>query len=104
MLRRSSNFTKPQPANVIKTPIPPDTSVNSSWRTAMFVTGLHCAIVTAVCFVLTSPPAAAQGITQPKQGQGGSVVKGAAGTDGSTGDKGLEHCDKPMGAMAVVEP
>ena len=31
-------------------------------------------------------------------------MKGAAGTDGSTGDKGLEHCDKPMGAMAVVEP
>src|SRR6476659_11141658 len=46
----------------------------------------------------------AQCITQPKQGQGGSVVKGAAGTDGSTGDKGLEHCDKPMGALAVVEP
>jgi curli biogenesis system outer membrane secretion channel CsgG len=70
----------------------------------MCVTGLRCALVTAVCFVLASPPAAAQGITQPKQGQGGSVVKGAAGTDGSTGDKGLEHCDKPMGAMAVVEP
>ncbi len=44
------------------------------------------------------------GLTQPKQGQGGSVVQGAAGTSGSTGDKGLEHCDKPMGAMAVVEP
>src|SRR5438132_8349428 len=41
---------------------------------------------------------------QPKQGQGGSVVKGAAGTEASTGDKGLEHCDKPMGALAVVEP
>ena len=53
---------------------------------------------------LTTVSAWAQGITQPKQGQGGSVVKGAAGTDGSTGDKGLEHCDKPMGAMAVVEP
>ena len=44
------------------------------------------------------------GITKPKQGQGGSVVQGAAGTDGSSGDSGLEHCDKPMGAMAVVEP
>ena len=44
------------------------------------------------------------GLTQPKQGQGGSVVQGAAGTSGSTGDKALEHCDKPMGAMAVVEP
>ena len=46
----------------------------------------------------------AQGITRPKQGQGGSVVQGAAGTQGSTGDKGLQHCDKPMGAVAVVEP
>ena len=70
----------------------------------MFTTGLRCAIITAVCFALASPLADAQGITQPKQGQGGSVVKGSAGTDGSTGDKGLEHCDKPMGAMAVVEP
>ena len=39
-----------------------------------------------------------------KQGKGGSVVQGAAGTEGSKGDNGLEHCDKPMGAMAVVEP
>ncbi len=46
----------------------------------------------------------AQGITKPKQGQGGSVVQGAAGPSGSTGAKGLEHCDQPMGAMAVVEP
>ena len=46
----------------------------------------------------------AQGITAPKQGQGGSVVQGSAGTDGSHGDSGLEHCDKPMGALAVVEP
>ena len=60
-------------------------------------------------FVLTSclivpAPAAAQGITQPKQGKGGSVVQGSAGTQGSSGDKGLQHCDKPMGAVAVVEP
>jgi hypothetical protein len=48
--------------------------------------------------------AAAQGITKPKQGQGGSAVQGSAGTDGSSGDTGLEHCDKPMGALAVVEP
>jgi len=59
--------------------------------------------IAAVIAVATAS-AHAQGITQPKQGQGGSVVKGAAGTDGSTGDKGLEHCDKPMGALAVVEP
>ena len=71
----------------------------------MFHRNVQPAIVTAVCLVtLGAAFAHAQGITQPKQGQGGSVVKGAAGTDGSTGDKGLEHCDKPMGAMAVVEP
>ena len=44
------------------------------------------------------------GLTKEKQGQGGSSVQGAAGTSGSKGDYGLEHCDKPMGAMAVVEP
>jgi hypothetical protein len=44
------------------------------------------------------------GLTKPKQGQGGSVVQGSAGTNGSSGDSGLEHCDKPMGALAVVEP
>jgi hypothetical protein len=49
-------------------------------------------------------PALAQGVTAPKQGKGGSVVKGAAGTDGSTGATGLERCDTPMGALAVVEP
>lgn len=56
------------------------------------------------CIVLTAAWTAAQGITQPHQGEGGSVVKGAVGTSGSTGDKGLEHCDRPMGAVAVVEP
>src|ERR1041385_7770277 len=70
----------------------------------MFSTAKRAAIVTA-CLTLASSYAAAQGgLTQPKQGQGGSVVKGAAGTEGSTGDNGLEHCPKPMGALAVVEP
>ena len=57
--------------------------------------------------ILSLLPAAAAGqggITQPKQGQGGSAVKGAAGTDGSKTDSGIEKCEKPMGAMAVVEP
>jgi curli biogenesis system outer membrane secretion channel CsgG len=53
---------------------------------------------------MSAASAGAQGITAPRQGQGGSVVQGAAGTEGSSGDTGLEHCDKPMGAMAVVEP
>lgn len=57
-----------------------------------------------VCLAVMVSASLAQGITRPKQGQGGSVVQGAAGTQGSTGDKGLQHCDKPMGAVAVVEP
>jgi curli biogenesis system outer membrane secretion channel CsgG len=48
--------------------------------------------------------ARAQGITGTKQGQGGSVEQGASGTQCSSGDNGLQHCDKPMGAVAVVEP
>ena len=70
----------------------------------MFSTAKRATIITA-CLTLVSTFAAAQGgLTQPKQGQGGSVVQGAAGTEGGVGDNGLEHCDKPMGAMAVVEP
>ncbi|HWF87096.1 MAG TPA: CsgG/HfaB family protein [Vicinamibacterales bacterium] len=61
-------------------------------------------VAIAAGVVLAVASAGAQGLTQPKQGQGGSVVKGTAGTAGSTGDSGLEHCDKPMGALAVVEP
>ena len=61
------------------------------------------AIVLLACLSVAAD-AAAQGITKPKQGQGGSVVQGAAGTSSSSGDKGLQHCDKPMGAVAVVEP
>jgi hypothetical protein len=71
----------------------------------MFTTETRRVIVLiASVTLMTASAAAAQGITQPKQGKGGSVVQGAAGTDGSSGDSGLEHCDKPMGAVAVVEP
>ena len=38
------------------------------------------------------------------KGSGGSEVQGSAGPGGSQGDNGNEKCDKPMGAMAVVEP
>jgi hypothetical protein len=64
-----------------------------------------CLITAAVSIAgLAAAAAHAQGVTQTRQGQGGSAVQGAAGTSGSSGDQGLEHCDKPMGAMAVVEP
>jgi hypothetical protein len=71
----------------------------------MHSTAVRRAIIVAPCLALVATFAGAQGkLTQPKQGQGGSVVQGSAGTDGSKGDNGLEHCTKPMGAMAVVEP
>lgn len=65
---------------------------------------LRTAVMCGAALSLLTAPIHSQGITGTKQGQGGSVVKGSAGTDGSKGDQGLEHCDKPMGAMAVVEP
>ena len=62
------------------------------------------ALACAVLVAYATNAFAQGGLTKEKQGQGGSAVKGAAGTNGSVGDNGLEHCDKPMGAMAVVEP
>ncbi len=47
----------------------------------------------------------AQGITDMKKGEGGSVVQGSAGPSGSSdAPSDLERCDKPMGTVAVVEP
>jgi hypothetical protein len=60
--------------------------------------------VLAVASAMVSSAAFGQGITGTKQGQGGSVVQGNAGTRGSNAPEGLERCDKPMGAVAVVEP
>ncbi len=52
-----------------------------------------------------SATAHAQGITDMKKGQGGSAVQGSAGPSGAIGAASdLERCDKPMGALAVVEP
>jgi hypothetical protein len=70
----------------------------------MFSKGTRRVLVAVGCVLMATGLARAQGMTQPKQGKGGSVVKGSAGTEGSTGDKGLEHCATPMGAVAVVEP
>jgi hypothetical protein len=72
---------------------------------SMARTSMSHALFVAASLALVPALAAAQGgLTKEKQGQGGSIVKGAAGTEGSKGDTGLEHCDKPMAAMAVVEP
>ncbi|HZF15861.1 MAG TPA: SH3 domain-containing protein [Steroidobacteraceae bacterium] len=48
---------------------------------------------------------AVAGPLEQKQGQGGSVVQGGAGTQGSQGaNPGLQKCDKPMATIAVAEP
>ena len=57
----------------------------------------------AVGLALVATSAMSQ-VTGYKAGKGASPVTGAAGTAGSQGDSGLQHCDKPMGALAVVEP
>ena len=64
---------------------------------------LRAAIVAALPLMCLSA-VAAEGPLAQKKGQGGSEIQGSAGPGGSQGDNGLEHCDKPMGAMAVVEP
>lgn len=64
-------------------------------------------VPTVILSLLLSTSAAlvmAQGVTGYQQGRGGSPVNGAAGTSSSTGNPSLERCDKPMGAVAVVEP
>ena len=73
----------------------------------MSMRAIHACRVPALLagFAMLAGNASAQGgLTKEKQGKGGSVVQGAAGTQGSQGDTGLQHCDKPMGALAVVEP
>jgi hypothetical protein len=46
----------------------------------------------------------AGGITGYKQGQGGTLANGAAGPGKATGNSGIQRCDKPLAAVAVVEP
>ncbi len=58
-------------------------------------------LVTALAMASTTY---GQGLTDMKKGEGGSQIQGSAGPSGSQGATDLEHCDKPYGAMAVVEP
>jgi len=68
---------------------------------------LRAGIVAAlplINLIWLSAAVAAEGPLAQQKGQGGSEIQGSAGPGGSQGDNGLEHCDKPMGALAVVEP
>ena len=71
----------------------------------MAIAQIRRAVWMAAGFAAMATVAAAQGgVTTAKPGQGGSVIQGSAGTSGSKAPEGLERCDKPMGAVAVVEP
>ncbi|HET9300412.1 MAG TPA: CsgG/HfaB family protein, partial [Candidatus Polarisedimenticolaceae bacterium] len=59
------------------------------------------ALVVLVGFALPSQAS----ILGNKKGKGGSEVQGAAGTEGAQGEASdLQKCEKPLGAIAVVEP
>ena len=60
------------------------------------------ALVLTLCFVSA---AGAQGVTEMKKGKGGTEVSGSAGPSGAQDpNSDLAYCDKPLGAVAVVEP
>jgi hypothetical protein len=58
------------------------------------------------CSVMLGAASAAVsgGLTGYKQGGGGTLVDGAAGPSSATGHSGIQRCDKPFGAVTVVEP
>src|SRR5438046_2278286 len=65
----------------------------------------HVALFLLAGTLAMAVTAHAQGITDMKKGEGGSAVQGSAGPSGAPGAASdLERCDKPMGAVAVVEP
>ncbi len=66
---------------------------------------MRVSVAALLCGLLVAAGAQAQDILGTKKGKGGSEVQGAAGTQGAQGAASdLEKCDKPMGAIAVVEP
>jgi hypothetical protein len=65
---------------------------------------VRASVAAALAMVCLPLVVSAQGMLGQKKGEGGTEVQGSAGPGGSQGDNGLEHCDKPMGALAVVEP
>jgi curli biogenesis system outer membrane secretion channel CsgG len=65
----------------------------------------HVALSLLVGVLSTTVTVHAQGVTDMQKGEGGSVIQGSASPGGSQGAASdLERCDKPMGAVAVVEP
>ena len=67
-------------------------------KSANALRGAVALVTTVLCTSLSAGP------LEVKKGSGGSEIQGSAGPSGSQNDNGLEHCEKPMGALAVVEP
>ncbi|MGH8178728.1 MAG: CsgG/HfaB family protein [Steroidobacter sp.] len=67
-------------------------------------TAFRAGVAAALSLMCFAAAQSADGPLSMKKGSGGTEVQGSAGPGGSQGDNGLEHCDKPMGALAVVEP
>lgn len=82
---------------------PEDQYVKNAYFPKTWTLKTFLIVLLTACFI---PLTHSQGITEMKQGEGGSVAQGAAGPSGSTqgSESTLEQCDKPMGAIAVVEP
>ena len=65
----------------------------------------HLRTVLASLIALTASAAVnAESVTGMKQGAGDNAVQGSTGPGGTVGADGLQRCDQPMGALAVVEP
>jgi hypothetical protein len=64
----------------------------------------RCCVALFCAAIGTAAAAAEPAASGYQQGQVGNPIQGAAGPNGSIGDSGLAHCDKPMGAVAVLEP
>jgi curli biogenesis system outer membrane secretion channel CsgG len=65
----------------------------------------HVRTVLASLIALTASAAVnAESVTGMKQGAGDNAVQGSTGPGGTVGADGLQRCDQPMGALAVVEP
>jgi curli biogenesis system outer membrane secretion channel CsgG len=72
---------------------------------AVMRTCWHVMLWLLVGVLSTTVSVHAQGVTDMKKGESGSAVTGSAGPGGSQGAASdLERCDKPMGAVTVVEP
>jgi curli biogenesis system outer membrane secretion channel CsgG len=79
-------------------------NLSSSHLPGVKTVGVRAAVVAALSLLCLPLAAGAQGLLGQRKGEGGSEIQGSAGPGGSQGANGLEHCDRPMGALAVVEP